>query len=319
MARTRALITGISGQDGWYLAHHLDSLGHAIQGTSHKIARRSEFRMRDCTVPLLPLDITDQHAVATIVSEGQFDTIYNLAGWTSSATTDLDPLRHINVNGLPVRSFLEAIRESSPHTRFLQASSSEIFAGIRISPQDEQTQRSPTNPYGVAKALADQLVAMYRHEHDMFAVSAILYTHESPRRPIQFVTRKIANAAARIRNGDMTPVSLRSLSAVRDWGHANDYTDCMVSMLAADTPDDYIVATGTPHTVWDICVVAFGHVGLDPSDHVASSEISDPQELCPRVGDASKARRVLGWSPRYTFEEMVIEMVEHDLHMLSTA
>ena len=251
--------------------------------------------------------------IEEVVRIGQFTEIYNLASRASSAQLFDDPLATADINGLAVGRFLEAIKSHSPSTRFLQASSSEVFAGSSTSPQDERTLRHTLSAYGAAKAFADHLVSAYRSTHGLFACSAVLFSHESPRRPPHFLVRKVARAAARIADGLQDTVTLGDLSAIRDWGFAGDYVEGMKLMLRAEKARDYVLSTGLPHTVRDVCEIAFQHVDLDWNDHVRIEEqsmrVADP---VARVGNSSRARRELGWTPATSFDQLVKQMVDSD-------
>ena len=308
----RALITGITGQDGWYLAKRLLELGHEVVGTTHR-ADATSVEIDGTRLPLIHLDLRDPARLAEVLRAQRPGAVYNLAARASSAQLFDDPLATAEVNGMAVARWLEAIRQESPTTRFCQASSSEIFAGVTSSPQDEATPRLPLSAYGAAKAYADHLVAAYRGTHALFACSAVLYSHESPRRPSHFLVRKVARAAARIQRGLEQNVLVGDLDAARDWGYAADYVEAMRRMLEADEPRDYVVATGEVHTVKEVCEVAFAHVGLDWRRHVTVDERFKRQaEAVVRVGDASRARKQLGWAPSCTFDQLIRLLVDAD-------
>lgn len=313
------IITGASGQDGWYLAKRLLALGYAVTGTTHR-ADAAWLEVEEHRVPLLRLDMRDASALGAMLRAKRPAAVYNLAARASSAQLFDDPLATAEANGLAVARWLEAIRRESPDTRFCQASSSEIFAGATSSPQNEATPRLPLSAYGAAKAYADHLVAAYRSAHGTFACSAVLYSHESPRRPTHFLMRKVARAAASIALGLETKVRLGDLDAARDWGYAPDYVEAMRRMLAADEPRDFVIASGESHTVRDVCEAAFGHVGLDWRRHV---EVDDSFKRAPeavlRVGDASRARRDLGWAPSCAFAQLVTRLVDADRQSLQRA
>jgi len=306
----RALITGVTGQDGWYLARRLIELGYDVKGTTHRADSPAWVDVEGTRVPLLHADLTSLEQIEDLVRDLLPDEIYNLAARASSAQLFDDPLATIEVNGVAVARMLEAIRLHSPTTRFCQASSSEIFAGVTSSPQDESTPRLPTSAYGAAKALADHLVRAYRVTRGLFACSAVLYPHESPRRSPHFLMRKVARAAARVRAGHEGELKLGDLAAVRDWGYASDYVEAMRRMLQREEPRDYVVATGKAHSVADVCKTAFTHLGLDWRDYVAvDPELVRPTENI-RIGNADLARIDLAWSPSLGFEELVAMLVD---------
>jgi GDPmannose 4,6-dehydratase len=264
-------------------------------------------------VPLLPLATTDLTTLREVLRSHAPGAIFNLAARASSAQLFDDPLATADVNGLAVARWLEAIRLENRDIRFCQASSSEIFVGSTASPQDESTAARPLSAYGAAKAYADHLVAAYRAAHGLFACSAILFSHESPRRPRHFLMRKVAYAAARIAHGSEERLSLGDLDALRDWGYAADYVEAMRLMLTADAPSDYVIATGVVHSVRDACEVAFSHVGLNWQDHVdIDQSLKRPAEMVLRVGDSSHARARLGWKPSIGFEDLVRLLVDAD-------
>ncbi len=313
-----AVITGISGQDGTYLAERLLGLGYTVIGTTHRRDAAGELDAGGVRVPLVAVDLGSAAALDDLLRAHQPDELYNLAARASSAQLFDDPLATADINGVAVARLLEAIRRHSPRTRFCQASSSEVFAGATTSPQDEHTPRAPLNAYGAAKAFADHLVAAYRHGHGIFACSAILYPHESPRRPPHFLVRKVAQAAARAAAGLPGKVALGDLAAVRDWGHAADTVEAMRRMLAAAVPRDYVIATGVPHTVGDVCTAAFAHVGLDWRDHVAVDEqLVRPAESVRRVGNPARAGAELGWVPTLDFAQLIGSLVDADRLLLS--
>jgi GDPmannose 4,6-dehydratase len=309
----RALITGIAGQDGSYLAHRLCALGHSVVGTTHRSDAPASLPMGDRSVRLLRVDLASTDEVEELVRSERPDDIYNLAARASSAQLFDDPLATAEINGVAVGRLLEAIRRHSPGTRFCQASSREIFAGTDRAPQDETTARTPLSAYGAAKAFGDHLVAAYRSTFGLYACSAILYPHESPRRPAHFLVRKVTLAAARARAGSREGVSLGDLGAVRDWGYAPDFVEAMRLMLLQPEPRDYVIATGTPHTVEDVCAAAFGHAGLDWREHVrVDDRFKRPPDRVPAVGNPARARSELGWRPSLDFEAMIAEMVDAD-------
>lgn len=312
----RALITGVAGQDGSYLAEFLIAKGYSVSGVVERdptIARPNLAEIED-QVDLHMLDLTDREAVDTLIEQTRPHEIYNLAAPSVVPASWDDPTATLDfMSGSAVR-LLDAIVRLTPETHYFQASSSEIFRGTESSPQNEETTPRPISPYGVGKLAGHGLVNSFRVEHEVFATSGILYNHESPRRPVDFVTRKIINGAVRIKRGELDQLHLGDLSARRDWGWAPDYVEAMWLMLQADEPDDFVIATGKLHTVEDLVNAAFAEVGLDPADHV----VTDPTFMRKAdeallVGDPSKAAEKLGWSARTTFEEMVRIMAAAEL------
>lgn len=306
-----ALVTGIGGQDGWYLARQLAALGTTVIGTSQRPVGAID------GVTVVALDLTNAAQIEEIVRAYRPNEIYNLAARASSAQLFDDPLATADVNGVAVARLLEAIRRHAPATRFCQASSSEIFVGARTSPQDEATPRLPQSAYGAAKAYADHLIMAYRTTFDMFACSAILYPHESPRRLPHFLVRKVARAAARIAVHLDDTIALGDLTAVRDWGYAPDYVEAMRKMLQAAEPRDYVIASGEPHSVSEVCEVAFAHVGLDWRRHVTvNNPFVRPPDPVPRLGNSTRARTELGWAPTIGFSDLVKHLVDSDRELL---
>jgi GDPmannose 4,6-dehydratase len=310
-----ALITGISGQDGWHLARRLLELGARVTGTTHRPDAAGSIEIAGTPVPVIALDLGDMAQVEAAIQAQRPDEIYNFAARASSSQLFDDPIATAEINGVAVGRLLEAIRRHSPHTKLCQASSSEVFAGATTSPQDEATPRQPLSAYGAAKAFADHLVAAYRSTHGLFACSAILFPHESPRRPVHFLSRKVAQAAARVRAGLQDSVTLGDLDAVRDWGFAPDYVEAMRRMLQAPAPRDYVIATGERHTVGDVCAIAFGHLGLDWRAHVTvDDKLKRGPDAVLRIGNPARARADLDWHPTVSFAEMIEQMVDADRH-----
>jgi GDPmannose 4,6-dehydratase len=306
-----ALITGIGGQDGYYLAARLCELGYSVVGTSHRPDAEPTLRVGDRSVPVRPLDLGSAAAIDEIVRNERPDEIYNLAARASSAQLFDDPLATADINGVAVARLLEAIRRHSPGTRFCQASSREVFAGTDQVPQDETTPRTPLSAYGAAKAFADHLVAAYRSAHALFACSAVLFSHESPRRPPHFLVRKVTQAAARARAGGHETVSIGDLGAVRDWGYAPDYVEAMRRMLRQSEPRDYVIASGVAHTVQDVCETAFAHVGLDWRRTLrVDDNFKRPPDRVPALGNPARARAELDWRPSLDFKQMIGQMVD---------
>jgi GDPmannose 4,6-dehydratase len=312
-----ALITGIRGQDGWYLARRLLGLGYRVIGTTHQPDHAGAIAIDGRDVPVRALDLGDMAQVEDAIRSQRPTEIYNLAARASSAQLFDDPLATAEINGVAVARLLEAIRRHHPAARFCQASSGEVFAGATESPQDEATPRVTLSAYGAAKAFADHLVAAYRGTCGVFACSAILYPHESPRRPVHFLVRKVAHAAARIAAGLDRDIALGDLSAVRDWGYAPDTVEAMRLMLQQAEPRDYVVATGEPHTVRDVCEAAFAHVGLDWRRHVAvDDQLVRGPERALRIGNPARARAALNWAPSLTFARLIGHIVDSDRHRL---
>ena len=319
MSKT-ALITGITGQDGAYLAQLLLDQGYEVHG----MVRRSSSDRFDRIEPLIDditlhqADLLDQLSIVRLIEATSPDEVYNLAAQSFVPTSFEQPLLTGEFTALGVTRMLEAVRQVNTGIRFYQASSSEMFGTVQETPQRETTPFWPRSPYGVAKVYGHWITVNYRESYDIFACSGILFNHESPLRGKQFVTRKISDAVARIKLGKQGKLSLGNLDAERDWGFAGDYVRAMWLMMQQDTPDDYVVSTGQRHTVRDFCRVAFDHVGLNWEDYVeidpAFLRPADVNTLC---GDFSKARENLGWQPEVTFEQLVQMMVDTDLDRVS--
>jgi GDPmannose 4,6-dehydratase len=318
MTEPLALITGIRGQDGWYLARRLLELGYRVLGTTHEPAAQSALAIEGRSVPVLTLDLGDLAAIEEVVRAHRPAEIYNFAARASSAQLFDDPLATADINGVAVARLLEAIHRHGAGTRLCQASSSEVFGGAPSSPQDESTAKLPLNAYGAAKAFADHLVAAYRSTHGLFACSAILYPHESPRRPPHYLVRKVAQAAARVDAGLAERVTVGDLAAVRDWGYAPDYVEAMRLQLARPEPRDCVIATGEGHTVADVCAAAFAHVGRDWRAHVeVDDRFKRTPEAVQRIGDAARARNELGWAPTLGFAQLIGHIVDSDRLLLA--
>jgi len=320
----KALITGITGQDGSYLAEHLLSQGYEVHGLVRRVALENPER-RFTRISHL-LDRVTLHAaslesypsVFSVVSRVPFDECYHLAAQSFVAESFADGFSTMatNING--THYMLAALRELQPGCRFYFAGSSEMFGKVREVPQKETTPFHPRSPYGISKVAGFDLTRNYREAYGMFCCSGILFNHEGPRRGFEFVTRKITSTAARIKLGLASELRLGNLDAKRDWGHAKDYVVAMHLMLQQPEPDDYVVATGETHSVREFCELAFAALGLDYREHVKVDEhLIRPAEVDLLVGDSAKARRVLGWSPSYTFEALVGEMVRSDLESAS--
>jgi GDPmannose 4,6-dehydratase len=306
-----AFITGITGQDGYYLARHLHQLGAEVWGTSRAGTLPQELDF----ARLVPIaDYTDQKCLERAIAAAKPDEIYHLAAQSSVAASWEDPVETIDITGLGTLRLLEAVRSVAPTARVFVASSSEIFGDSVRAPQDEQTAIRPTWPYGAAKALAHLVAAIYRQRYEFFIAIGILYNHESPRRARSFVTQKIVQGAVAIARGQQAELRLGNLDALRDWGFADDYVRAMHLMLQQPEPGDYVVATGETHSVRDWCKFAFARVGLDYREYVVSDQqFWRPAEAVPLVGDPTKARQVLGWSVTTSLSDLVTIMVEAEL------
>jgi len=311
-----ALITGITGQDGSYLAELLLEKGYRVIGmvrraSTENVERIGHLRER---IELVQADLLDQYSLIEAVKNAAPDEIYNLAAMSFVPTSWNQPVLTGEFTALGVTRMMEAVRWVDPKIKFYQASSSEMFGKVRETPQSEDTPFYPRSPYGVAKVYGHYITVNYRESYNLFAVSGILFNHESPRRGLEFVTRKVTNAVARIKLGQASELRLGNLEARRDWGFAGDYVDAMWRMLQQDEPDDYVVATGETHTVRDLVEVAFSYVGLDWQKYVVQDPaFYRPAEVDLLVGDPSKAREKLGWTPTVTFQELVHMMMDADL------
>jgi GDPmannose 4,6-dehydratase len=310
-----ALITGITGQDGSYLAEWLLEQGYRVYG----LVRRSStvnferiWHIQD-RIELLSGDLTDQSSLLGALEEANPDEVYNLAAQSFVQTSWTQPVLTGDVTGLGVTRVLDAIRAFKPNIRFYQASSSEMFGKVQAVPQREDTPFYPRSPYGVAKVYGHWATVNYRESYGMFAVSGILFNHESPRRGLEFVTRKVTDAAARIKLGVQNELRLGNLDAQRDWGFAGDYVRAMWLMLQQNAPDDYVIATGETHSVRDLVETAFGYLDLDWREYVLQDpRFVRPAEVDLLIGDASKARRTLEWEAKVSFVELVRMMVDAD-------
>lgn len=320
MPRT-AIITGIAGQDGSFLAELLCTKGYRVVGLVRPGARDQNDGLQGIRdrIELVEADIMDQARVKAVIEEYRPSEIYNFAARASSLHLTSEPQLTGEINGLVVLRLLELIRTIDPTIRFCQASSSEMFGNAVETPQSETTPFRPRNAYGVAKLFAHGMVGAYRANSGVFACSGILFNHESPRRGPEFVTRRISTGVARISLGLDTHLKLGSLDAVRDWGYAADYARGMWMMLQADSPEDYVLATGVSHVVRDFCDIAFRHVGLDYRNHVELDPSAQrPPETVILVGNSSKARTSLGWSHTVSFEELVHMMVDADIRRFAS-
>lgn len=314
-----ALITGVTGQDGGYLARHLLDRDWRVLGTTRDSSDKQRLADAPDRVTLIEWDMRDAHAMAATLSLHRPTAIFNLAARSSGAGMFDEPVEISEDNGITVTRLLEAIRIVDPGIRFCQASSSEMFGRAEVDMQSELTAFRPRSPYGAAKLYAHAMVDIYRRHYGLFACSAILYNHESPRRSESFVTGKIARGVARIRLGLASELKLGNLEARRDWGYAPDYMEAMYLMLQQPIADDYVVATGETHTVREFCEIAFRHVGLDSREYVSDDPVSHGRaEEMPLCGDAGKALRVLGWRPRTRFPDLVHLMVDGALQSCKT-
>ena len=322
----KALITGITGQDGSYLAEHLLGLGYEVHGIVRRVALEEPERRFHRIAHLL--DRLQLHAASLesypsifhIFSRHDFDECYHLAAQSFVAESFADGFSTMNTNINGTHYVLAALRELRPQCRFYFAGSSEMFGKVRETPQRETTPFYPRSPYGISKVAGFELTRNYREAYGMFCSSGILFNHESPRRGFEFVTRKITSTVARIKTGQVGELRLGNLDARRDWGHANDYVRAMHLMLQQDEPEDFVAATGEAHTVREFCERAFAQVDLDWREYVrVDPQFERPAEVDVLVGDAEKARQALGWEPSYSFDEMIREMVSSDLKAASQA
>lgn len=312
----RALITGITGQDGSYLAELLLDKGYEVCGMVRRSSTESYERiehLRD-RLTFAQADLLDQPSLTAALEQAQPDEVYNLAAQSFVPTSWTQPVLTAEFTAVGVTRLLEAIRSFDPTIRFYQASSSEMYGRVLETPQSESTPFYPRSPYGVAKVYGHYITVNYRESYGMFACSGILFNHESPRRGLEFVTRKVTDGVARIKLGLAEHLTLGNLDARRDWGFAGDYVDAMWRMLQQDEPEDYVVATGVTNTVGRLVELAFEHAGLDPADHVRTDPaLIRPAEVDLLVGDPAKAREKLAWEPQVDFEGLVRMMVDADL------
>jgi GDPmannose 4,6-dehydratase len=315
-----ALITGVTGQDGSYLADFLLEKGYDVHGTVRrssveKFERIAHIRDR---ITLHQMDLLDQLSIITVLEEVEPWEVYNLAAQSFVPTSWNQPLLTGEFTALGVTRMLEGVRTVNPDIKFYQASSSEMFGMVRHTPQNEETPFYPRSPYGVAKVYGHFITVNYRESYDLFAASGILFNHESPRRGLEFVSRKITDAVARIKLGQQQILHLGNLDAQRDWGYAGDYVDAMWRMLQHDEPQDFVIGTGVMHSVRDLVRLAFSHVGLDWEEYVFEDPtLHRPAEVEHLLADASKAKRLLDWEPVVDFEELVKMMVDSDIALLS--
>jgi len=320
----KALITGITGQDGSYLAEELLQRGYEVHGLVRRVALEAPDRRTERIAHLIdkitlhPASLESYPSIFHIVSRYDFDECYHLAAQSFVAESFADGFSTMNTNINGTHYMLAALRELRQQCRFYFAGSSEMFGKVREVPQRESTPFHPRSPYGISKVAGFDLTRNYREAYGMFCVSGILFNHEGPRRGFEFVTRKISHTVARIKLGLANELRVGNLEAQRDWGHAKDYVKAMYMMLQQPEPDDYVVATGECHSVREFCEQAFAEVGLDYRKYVITDErFHRPAEVDQLVGDSTKARKVLGWAPTYTFEGLVKEMVQADLKTLT--
>ncbi|MBI4499651.1 MAG: GDP-mannose 4,6-dehydratase [Gemmatimonadetes bacterium] len=315
-----ALITGVTGQDGSYLAEHLLAKGYRVVGVVRRTSHDSYERIGHLLdrVTIVAADLLDQHSLTTVLGDVKPDEVYNLAAQSFVPTSWSQPVLTGEFTALGVTRLLEAVRLAHPSARFYQASSSEMFGKVHHSPQNESTPFHPRSPYGVAKVYGHHITVNYRESYGMYAVSGILFNHESPRRGLEFVTRRISDGVARIKLGLAKELRLGNLDAKRDWGFAGDYVDAMWRMLQQPAPDDYVIGTGATHSVREFADAAFAHAGLKWEDYVRIDQsLVRPAEVDLLLADPSKARKALGWKPSVTFQQLVEMMVDADLQRLS--
>ncbi|MBM3278478.1 MAG: GDP-mannose 4,6-dehydratase [Candidatus Handelsmanbacteria bacterium] len=314
------LITGITGQDGSYLAEFLLEKGYRVCGLVRRSSTINLERIRHIQdhLEIVSGDLLDQNSLVAALTKAQPDEVYNLGAQSFVPVSFEQPLLTGEITALGVPRLLEAIRTANPKIRFYQASTSELFGKVRETPQTENTPFYPRSPYGVAKAYAHWITINYRESYDLYACAGILFNHESPRRGLEFVTRKITHGVARIKLGLDRELRLGNLEARRDWGFAGDYVEAMWLMLQQEQPDDFVIATGEDHTIREFCEVAFARAGLNWQDHVVVDErFFRPAEVHILRGDPGKASRVLGWKPKVTFAELVGMMVDRDLETVA--
>lgn len=315
----KALITGITGQDGYYLAEFLQEKGYEVYGIIRRSSQSIDQRIGKLAkyVKVEHADVTDSQSLREVLGRVQPDEIYNLAAQSHVSWSFKTPESTFDITGAGCLRLLDAMRQVSPHSRFYQASSSEMFGEVQEVPQRETTKFHPRSPYGVAKVAAYWATVNYREGYNLYTCNGILFNHESERRGEEFVTRKITMGVAAIALGMQEKLALGNLEAKRDWGYAPEYVRAMWMMLQPEKPDDYVIATGETHSVREFCKIAFDHVGLNYEDHVVvDPAFFRPAEVNLLVGDASKARRELGWEPKVSFEQLVRIMVQADVDKL---
>jgi len=315
-----AVITGVTGQDGSYLAELLLDKGYEVIGVVRRTSHDSYERIGHLLdrIRVVPADLLDQHSLTSVIRDARPDEVYNLAAQSFVPTSWAQPVLTGEFTALGVTRLLEAVRLAHPEARVYQASSSEMFGKVSETPQRESTPFYPRSPYGVAKVYGHWITVNYRESYGLYAVSGILFNHESPRRGLEFVTRKVSHGVASIVKQRATELHLGNLAARRDWGFAGDYVEAMWRMLQPARPEDYVIGTGTTHTVQELCEIAFGHVDLDWRRYVkVDPAFVRPAEVDVLQADAAKARRQLDWKPKVTFERLVQTMVDADLERLS--
>jgi GDPmannose 4,6-dehydratase len=317
----KALITGITGQDGSYLAEFLLEKGYKVYGLTRRTSTPNYERIKHIVseIELIPADLLDQHSLTSAVKDAQPDEVYNLAAQSFVTVSWHQPVLTGEFTALGVTRMLEAVKLVKPDTKFYQASSSEMFGAAVEVPQNEKTPFHPRSPYAVAKVYGHWITVNYRESFDMFCVSGILFNHESPRRGLEFVTRKVTNAVARIKLGLQDKLHLGNLDARRDWGYAPDYVRAMWLMLQQKKPQEYVIGTGEDHSVRELIAEAFSHVGIKKWDKyvVVEKSLFRPADVVHLVADYSKAKKMLGWQPKVKFKELVKIMVEADLELES--
>jgi GDPmannose 4,6-dehydratase len=316
----KALITGVTGQDGSYLAELLLGKGYEVIGVVRRTSHHSYERIEHLLdrVQIVAADLLDQHSLTVVLQEHRPDEVYNLAAQSFVPTSWTQPVLTGEFTALGVTRILEAVRLAHPTARFYQASSSEMYGRVRETPQSEKTPFYPRSPYGVAKVYGHWITVNYRESYGMYAVSGILFNHESPRRGVEFVTRKITDGVARIRNGLASELRLGNLDARRDWGFAGDYVEAMWRMLQQAEPKDFVIGTGATHTVQELVEIAFSHVGLDWRKHVmVDPKFMRPAEVDLLMADPGRAASELGWRPQVTFDQLIRMMVDADMARVS--
>ncbi len=319
MEKKRAIITGITGQDGSYLAELLLQKDYEVFGLVRRSSTVNFERISHLQdkIELISGDLLDQKSLLSALEVAKPHEVYNLGAQSFVPASWDQPMLTGEITGLGVTRILEAIRTFDPKLRFYQASTSELFGKAQQTPQNEKTPFYPRSPYGVSKLYAHWITINYRESYDLFACAGILFNHESPRRGLEFVTRKITHTVAQIKHGLAGELRLGNLDARRDWGHAGDFVRAMWMMLQSETPDDYVIATGNTRTIREFCQVAFDHVGLDWEKYVVVDErFFRPAEVNLLLGDAAKAKKELGWQPEISFEQMVRQMVDNDLELV---
>ncbi len=319
MTQKTALITGVTGQDGSYLAELLLKEGYRVVGMVRRTSTLNFHRLKHIQddIEIVQGDLLDQMSLVDLLQEYEPDEVYNLAAQSFVPTSWKQPVLTGEFTALGVTRVLDAIRIVNPKIKFYQASSSEMFGKVQAVPQNESTPFYPRSPYGVAKVYGHWITVNYRESYDLFACSGILFNHESPRRGIEFVTRKVTMAAAKIKLGLQKDVHLGNMDARRDWGFAGDYVRAMWLMLQQDSPDDYVISTGETHAVKELCQVAFDRVGLNWEDHVVvDPKFYRPAEVDLLIGEPAKAKAKLGWEPKVSFKELVEMMVDSDLALI---